>query len=197
MDALSSNCAKLECLCVNYCTKVSGSCLRLVLQRCKRLKSLFLAHTSKSLFHLTFGFLLLLLLLELDNKIVQDVPWEKTLLEELDIRATELDTETIISVLVRLPHLKWLDASWLEHFTDAVLEAWMQSGSLNSLQYLSVDSCDSLTDIALAELIHIYGYQLQALNLGGHHKLLEYFWCSNVIPKLKNIRLFEFLCLNF
>lgn len=64
----------------------------------------------------------------------------------------------------------------------------MRSGALNSLQYLSLDSCDSLSDTTLTEFIHRYGYQLNALNLGGHHKLLEYFWCSNVIPKLKNIK---------
>ena len=171
VDALSSNCAKLQCLCVNYCTKVTGSCLRLVLQRCKRLTSLFLAHTK------------------LDNKIIQEIGWDKTSIEELDLRATELKTDTIISILTRLPHLRWLDASWLENFTNEVIEAWMQSGAINSMQFLSLDSCDSLTDNALSELIHSYGYQLNALNLGGHHKLLEYFWCSNVIPKLKNINI--------
>uniref|UniRef100_A0A914EB32 F-box domain-containing protein n=1 Tax=Acrobeloides nanus TaxID=290746 RepID=A0A914EB32_9BILA len=88
VDALSSNTAHLECLCVNYCTKVTGSCLKLVLQRCKRLKSLFLAHAS------------------LENKYIQDVPWDKTQLEELDIRGTELSTDTIISVLTRLQHLR-------------------------------------------------------------------------------------------
>lgn len=31
------------------------------------------------------------------------------------------------------------------------------------------------------------GSQILGLNLGGHHKLLEYFW-TNMIPKLKNIR---------
>lgn len=49
VDALSSNTAHLECLCVNYCTKVTGSCLKLVLQRCKRLKSLLLAHACKEI----------------------------------------------------------------------------------------------------------------------------------------------------
>ncbi|CAD5213307.1 unnamed protein product [Bursaphelenchus okinawaensis] len=47
VDALSSNTAHLECLCVNYCQKVTGTCLKLVMQRCKRLKSLFLAHARK------------------------------------------------------------------------------------------------------------------------------------------------------
>uniref|UniRef100_A0A1I7XQV9 F-box domain-containing protein n=1 Tax=Heterorhabditis bacteriophora TaxID=37862 RepID=A0A1I7XQV9_HETBA len=57
VDAISSNCAHLECLCVNYCTKVTGSCLKLVLQRCKKLKSLFLAHTSIYIYDKTFKML--------------------------------------------------------------------------------------------------------------------------------------------
>ncbi|KAH7731969.1 Protein T28B4.1 b [Aphelenchoides avenae] len=169
VDSLSSNCAHLECLCVNYCQKVTGSCLKLVLQRCKRLKSLFLAHAK------------------LDNKTIQDIDWEKTKLEELNICATELSTETIISVLTRLQHLRWLDASWLENFTDQVLEAWMQSGTISNMQHLSLDTCDSLTENCLAEMVTRHGHQFHALNLGGHHKLLEYFW-MNMIPKLRNIR---------
>uniref|UniRef100_A0A914ECN4 F-box domain-containing protein n=2 Tax=Acrobeloides nanus TaxID=290746 RepID=A0A914ECN4_9BILA len=167
VDALSSNTAHLECLCVNYCTKVTGSCLKLVLQRCKRLKSLFLAHAS------------------LENKYIQDVPWDKTQLEELDIRGTELSTDTITSVLTRLQHLRWLDASWLENFTDQVIEAWMNAGTISTVQYLSLDTCDSLSEGTLTDMVMSHGHQFQGLNLGGHHKLLEYFW-MNMIPKLRN-----------
>ncbi|KAK5978921.1 F-box/LRR-repeat protein 7 [Trichostrongylus colubriformis] len=88
VDAISSNCAHLECLCVNYCVKVTGSCLRLVLQRCRKLKSLFLAHTS------------------LDNNIIKAIEWEKTRIEELDVKGTELSSDTLISLLTRLPHLR-------------------------------------------------------------------------------------------
>jgi hypothetical protein len=75
----------------------------------------------------------------LDNATIQSLEWEKARIEELDIRATELDAETLISLLTRLPHLRCLlstvdsrqsfnnilnpihsglDASWLEYFTD-------------------------------------------------------------------------------
>ncbi|CAD5220219.1 unnamed protein product [Bursaphelenchus xylophilus] len=169
VDALSSNTAHLECLCVNYCQKVTGTCLKLLLQRCKRLKSLFLAHAR------------------LDNAVIQQLPWEKCQLEELDIRGTELSTDTIVHLLTRLNHLKWLDASWLENFTDQALEAWMQSGKINNMQYLSLDSCDSLSEGAVTEMVLRHGLQLYALNLGGHYRLLEYFW-MNMIPHLRNIR---------
>ena len=100
-----------------------------------------------------------------------------------------------------------------------VLEAWMNSGSVNNLQYLNLDTCDSLNEIALTGikpslsltlplslslslspsrslLFHDpsfpdftmrCGHQLRGLCLGGHHKLLEYFW-MNMIPQLRNIK---------
>ncbi|KHN76091.1 F-box/LRR-repeat protein 7 [Toxocara canis] len=169
VDAISSNCAHLECLCVNYCTKVTGSCLRLVLQRCKKLRSLLLAHTT------------------LDDKIMQTIEWEKTRIEELNICGTELSSETLKYMLTRLKNLTWLDASWLEDMNDQVVEAWMASESIANIKYLNLDTCDSLNEACLTELITRFGHQILGLNLGGHHKLLEYFW-MNMIPKLRNIR---------
>ncbi|WKY10059.1 hypothetical protein Q1695_002425 [Nippostrongylus brasiliensis] len=169
VDAISSNCARLECLCINYCTKVEGSCLKHVLQRCKGLKSLFLAHTT------------------LDNATIKAIDWEKTKIEELDVKGTELSSDTLISLLTRLPYLRWLDASWLENMTDQVIEAWMQSGAFANLQYINLDTCDSLNEQALTDMIARHGPQLYGLCLGGQHKLLEYFW-MNMIPQLKNIR---------
>uniref|UniRef100_A0A914X6M2 Uncharacterized protein n=1 Tax=Plectus sambesii TaxID=2011161 RepID=A0A914X6M2_9BILA len=169
VEALSSNCAHLEHLCINYCTKVSGQSLKLALQRCKKLRSLFLAHTA------------------LDDKLVQAVEWEKTRIEELDINGTELSAETITSLLTRLPHLRWLNAAWLENFSDQVLETWMNSGAVNNIQFLNLDTCDLLNEPAITDFITRHGHQLLGLNLGGHHKLLEYFW-MNMVPKLRNIR---------
>lgn len=118
---------------------------------------------------------------------MQSIEWEKTRIEEFDIRGTELSTETLISILTRLQHIRLLDASWLENFTDAVLEAWIQSGTISTVQYLNLDTCDSLSESALTELVMRYGHQFLGLNFGGHDKLLEYFW-MNMIPKMKNIR---------
>ncbi|KAK6756941.1 hypothetical protein RB195_015019 [Necator americanus] len=84
--------------------EVTGSCLKLVLQRCRKLKSLFLAHTT------------------LDNTTIKAIEWEKTRIEELDVKGTELLSDTLISLLTRLPYLRWLDASWLENMTDQELE---------------------------------------------------------------------------
>ncbi|CAI5454184.1 unnamed protein product [Caenorhabditis angaria] len=169
VDAISSNCAHLECLCVNYCPKITGSCLKSVLQRCRKLKTLFLAHTK------------------LDSNIIKQVEWEKTRIEELDVKGTEITSEALISILTRLSHLRWLDASWLENMTDQVLEAWQNSNSMGSLQFLNLDTCDSINEQALVDMIKRHGHQFHGLCLGGQHKLLEYFW-MNMIPQLKNIR---------
>ncbi|EFO82584.1 hypothetical protein CRE_00611 [Caenorhabditis remanei] len=184
VDAISSNCAHLECLCVNYCPKVTGACLKLVLQRCRKLKTLFLAHTSR--FYNTKP-PEICLNSELDNNIVKMVDWEKTRIEELDIKGTELNSEALISILTRLPHLRWLDASWLENMTDQVLEAWQNSNAMGSLQFLNMDTCDSINEQALVDMIKRHGHQFHGLCLGGQHKLLEYFW-MNMIPQLRNIR---------
>ncbi|MFH4979835.1 hypothetical protein AB6A40_006544 [Gnathostoma spinigerum] len=169
VDSLSSNCAHLECLCVNYCQKVTGSCLKLVLQRCRKIRSLFLAHTS------------------VEDDIMQAVEWEKTQIEELNICGTDLKTDTLISILPRLKFLRWLDASFLEGVNDQVMDIWMKSDAIQNIQYLNLDTCDALSELALNELISRFGSQIYGLNLGGHQTLLEYFW-TNAIPKLHNIR---------
>lgn len=55
----------------------------------------------------------------------------------------------------------------------------MQSGKINTLQYLSLDTCDLLNEASLTEFVLRHGHQLMGLNLGGHHKLLEYFWMNS------------------
>lgn len=46
VELLSSNCIHLECLALNFCLRVKGSTLRVLLQRCKKLKTLLLQHCS-------------------------------------------------------------------------------------------------------------------------------------------------------
>lgn len=51
---------------------------------------------------------------------MQMIEWEKTRIEELDIKGTELSQETLVFILTRLQHLRWLDVSLLENMTDQV-----------------------------------------------------------------------------
>lgn len=51
---------------------------------------------------------------------MQAVEWDKCQLQDINITATELSSETLIHMLCRLPHLKLLSAGYLEHFNDQV-----------------------------------------------------------------------------
>ncbi|CAN7999807.1 unnamed protein product [Ixodes pacificus] len=48
VEAFSSNCIQLECLSLNYCAKVTGSTLKLLFQRCKKLRTLLMQQTGKA-----------------------------------------------------------------------------------------------------------------------------------------------------
>lgn len=48
VESFSSNCMQLEVLSLAYCIKVKGETLKVLFQRCKRLKALLMQHTCKS-----------------------------------------------------------------------------------------------------------------------------------------------------
>jgi len=50
IDAFSSNCIQLECLAVNYCSKVTGSTMKTLFQRSRRLICLLMQGTSEKIF---------------------------------------------------------------------------------------------------------------------------------------------------
>ncbi|KRX52852.1 putative F-box/LRR-repeat protein, partial [Trichinella sp. T9] len=149
---------------------VNGSSLKSLLQRCKRLRSLHMEQTT------------------LDSKAVMNACWDNSVIEELNIAATDISSECLIYLLSRLSNLRWLRAAVLEHFTDKVLEEWIQSGNCSKLTALDLDNCDSLSEQSLIEFLNIYGEQLLGLNLGGNEKLLEQFWVSS-LPKLSHLQI--------
>ncbi|KAG1708487.1 putative F-box/LRR-repeat protein C02F5.7 [Nymphon striatum] len=92
VEAFSSNCIHLECLAINYCNKVTGSSLKILLARCKRLKCLLMQQCG------------------LLDQHVMAVDWEKTAIHELDITGTELSTECLTDILTRITSLRYLSA---------------------------------------------------------------------------------------
>ena len=46
VEAISSNCVHLECLCIKFCTKFTGSSLKILLQRCRKLSCLLMEQTG-------------------------------------------------------------------------------------------------------------------------------------------------------
>lgn len=111
IDAFSSNCIQLECLAVNFCNKVTGSTLKTLIQRSKRLTCLLMNGTS------------------LKSEFVMQAEWDKCALQELDITATDLSTECLVDMLTRIPSLKFLSAGQINGFNDSVLKQWMESGT--------------------------------------------------------------------
>jgi len=51
---------------------------------------------------------------------VMAVEWEKTQLQELDITATDLSSECLVDLLIRIPALRWLSAGQQDGFNDNV-----------------------------------------------------------------------------
>lgn len=170
IEAFSSNCIQLECLAVNFCAKVTGSSLKILLNRCKRLKSLLMQQCN------------------LQDEFVKDAPWEQSAVSELDITANNLTTDCLIDLLTRLPGLRWLSAGQIDGFTDAVLKAWIDRGNLKNLIAVDLDSCDNLTEDGLYKFLARHGGNLRGLVLSGIPNCTDSL-CSSVMPALKNIRI--------
>lgn len=170
IDAFSSNCIQLECLAVNFCNKVTGSTMKTLFQRSRRLKCLLMNGTSLHSEHLL------------------QVEWEKCSLQEFDISATDLSTECLIDMLTRIPGLRFLSAGQLNGFNDSVLKAWTESGTARNMVALDLDSSDNLSDDALYKFLSKHGSQLWGLSLSGMPHITDTLWQS-VLPILKNAKI--------
>lgn len=170
IDAFSSNCIQLECLAVNYCSKVTGSTLKPLLARSKQLKCLLMNGT------------------DLKSEYVMQAEWDKCSVQELDISGTDLSTECLIDVLTRIPNLRFLSAGQINGFNDSVLKAWAEGGKPNTLLALDIDSSDNISDEALGRFITRYGAQLHACVLSGMTHITDTLWMT-ILPILANVKI--------
>ncbi|XP_017759230.1 PREDICTED: uncharacterized F-box/LRR-repeat protein C02F5.7 isoform X2 [Eufriesea mexicana] len=170
IDAFSSNCIQLECLAVNFCAKVTGSTMKTLFQRSRRLKCLLMQGTN------------------LQSEYVMQVEWEKSSIQELDVTGTDLSTECLIDMLTRIPNLRFLSAGQLNGFNDSVLKAWAELGNPRTLIALALDSSDNLTDDALHKFLSKYGQQLYGLSLSGMPHITDQLWQS-VLPILTKAKI--------
>ena len=170
IDAFSSNCIQLECLAVNYCNKVTGSTLKALIARSKRLTCLLMNGCS------------------LKSEYVMEADWDKSNLQELDISGTDLSTECLIDLLTRIPALRFLSAGQINGFNDSVLKAWMDAGTAKSLIALNLDASDNITDEAVLKFLQRHGSQLHACILSGMPHITDQLWMS-VLPILTNVRI--------
>ncbi|XP_073969382.1 F-box/LRR-repeat protein FipoQ isoform X3 [Rhodnius prolixus] len=170
IDAFSSNCIQLECLAVNFCNKVTGSTMKTLFQRSRRLTCLLMNQTS------------------LQSEHLMTVEWEKSSLQELDITATDLSTECLIDMLTRIPNLRFLRAGQINGFNDSVLKAFMEQGNTRNLIALDLDSSDNLSDDALHKFLARHGSQLLGLGLSGMPHITDQLWMT-ILPILNNARI--------
>lgn len=124
----------------------------------------------------------------LKSEYVMEVEWEKCALQELDITATDLSTESLIDLLTRIPALRFLSAGQINGFNDSVLKAWSEGGkTAQSLIALDLDSSDNLTDDGIHKFLQRHGSQLHACILSGMTHITDQLWMS-VLPILKNAK---------
>ncbi|XP_046366198.1 F-box/LRR-repeat protein fbxl-1-like isoform X2 [Haliotis cracherodii] len=169
IELLTSNCIHLETLALNFCLRVRGSSFKTLIQRCKKLKSLLLQHTG------------------VEDAHMQSVPWETSMVNELDLTSTELSAECLENVLTRMPGFTYLGLGHCEFFSDKVLEKLMEKGKFNRLQALDVSHTHALSENTLYQFLQLHGPNLRGLMLAGKPKLTENFWL-NVIPFLKKMQ---------
>ncbi|ELT97705.1 hypothetical protein CAPTEDRAFT_167812 [Capitella teleta] len=169
VELLSSNCIHLECLALNFCLRVKGTTLKVLTQRCKKLRTLLLHHCG------------------VEDAAMRAVEWENSAINELDLTSTELSAETLQDILLRMPGFQWLGLGYSEFFNDKILEELLRQGKLENIRAMDLSHTVSLSENAILQLIRQKGPQLQGLMLGGKPKLAEQFFL-NVIPFLKNIK---------
>merc|ERR1719412_30843 len=171
IEAFSSNCIQLQVLCVNYCSRVTGSSLKILLQRCRNLKCLMLQQTS------------------LQNEHVMAAEWEKAdNLQELDISATDLSKECLMDILPRIPAIRWLSMGQLDGLTDNVFKHWMDHANLKELISLDLDASDNLTEEMIYSFVSSHGLHLQGLSLSGMPHVTDTLW-NSILTKLKNAKI--------
>ncbi|CAH1784636.1 unnamed protein product [Owenia fusiformis] len=169
VELLASNCIHLECLALNFCLRVKGAAFSTLIQRCRKLTSLLLHHTSVADEHM------------------MAVPWEKSQLRELDITSTEMSAECLLDILPRMPGFRYLAVGHCDFFDDKVLDMLIQKNKLRDLIAIDISHNDTLSENAINRLIQKHGLQLKGLILTGKPKLTEQFWL-NAIPYLKNLK---------
>ncbi|KAF2368644.1 F-box domain [Trinorchestia longiramus] len=172
VEAFSSNCIQLECLAVNFCAKVTGSSLKILLNRCKKLKCLLMNQCN------------------LQDSLVTEAEWEKSSIQELDITANDLSQDCLIDLLCRIPSLRWLSAGQIDGFTDQVLKTYMERGNLKNLIAVDFEMCDNLSEEGLYKFLARVGPNLRGCVLAGIPQVTDTL-LSNIMPALKNIKILK------
>lgn len=125
--------------------------------------------------------------LGLQNEHVAAVEWEKTQIQELDISATELSSECLTDLLLRIPTLRYLSAGQQDGFNDQVFKDFIEKGNIKNLVALDIDRNSNISEEMISLFLRIQGANIRGLQLSGISHLSEQFW-NQSIPLLKQLR---------
>lgn len=128
VEIVAAGCIHLECLALNFCTRVKGSSFKTLLQRCKKLQCLLLQNTGQdrpvrrqsinAFFFVCLG---------IEDSGILSAEWEASALTEIDLSSTELSEACLINVFSRMPKLTYLAVPNCDGFTDQVCPEMLSS----------------------------------------------------------------------
>ncbi|KAL7670881.1 hypothetical protein ACOME3_005797 [Neoechinorhynchus agilis] len=171
IESIASGCIHLECLSLSHCTHLKGAPLKVLMQRCQKLRCLILRNTG------------------IENRHFSAVAWEDCQnLEELDIGSTDLSEDCILNSFLRMRGFMYLAVPYCDGFTDNVLEKLIENQKLVNLRALDVGYTVNLKVETVFNSLKVLGPKLKGLVYTGNIKVTEQFWTAG-LSHLRNIRL--------
>ncbi|XP_067950564.1 F-box/LRR-repeat protein 2-like [Watersipora subatra] len=171
IEMLAASCIHLKVFAANYCLQITGSSLKHLTTRCKKLQTLLLRHA------------------DLKDEYVAAVDWYKCRhMSELDISCTDLSETCLIELLTKLPPLTFLSVAHCDFFTDKVLNSMASNSRLDRLKSVDFGYTYGLTEPIIMAFLKSHGHRLAGVMLNGKAKLDELFWLT-AVPLLPEIRI--------
>ncbi|CAF0884962.1 unnamed protein product [Rotaria sordida] len=165
IEAIASGCIHLQCLALNFCTRVKGTSFKNLMNRCQKVTCLLLQNTG------------------IQDEPMLAVNWSTTQLSELDISSTDLSERALVDFFSMVPKLTYLAVPFCDGFTDAVLNLLLDRGKLNGCRALDLSHTVNLNVDAVHRLLTSFtniSYRLEALSYTGHAAITERFWIDSI-----------------
>jgi len=156
IDAFSSNCIQLECLAVNYCSKVTGSTMKTLFQRSRRLRCLLMQGTSEKIFEICHvncclnQLYYLIYVRSLMKKILQHSSNKYVIFssdfKELCCDILDLQSEYVMQVEWEKSSIQELDVTATDLSTECLIDMLTR---IPGLRFLSAGQLNSFNDNVL------------------------------------------------
>lgn len=169
IESIASGCIHLECIALNFCSRFKGYSLKTLFSRCKKLKSLILQNTA------------------IESEAIEQVEWDQTSVEEMDLSSTDLNEKTLLLMLNSSQNLTYLSVAYCDGFTNNVFTTLINNKKVDQWQALDLSYTVNLDYDEVFSFLKTYGNQLRGFAYAGNVKLTEYFWI-NSIKNMQNIK---------